>query len=232
MIKNLLYFTIITLSIACSNSVKNQMLVNGDVKELKKGTLFLQKIENGELSNLDSLTVDGSGIFEFTTSIESSQLYFLSLNKNSDNTIPFFGETGTITINTNLNKFVYGAKISGSKNQDILDKYNEMQSKFQNRNMEMIKEKFLAEKDQNQHKIDSLQASSKRLLRNKYLYTINFALTNKDSEVAPYLALTQLADANIKYLDTINKSLSDEIKNSNYGKELNSYIEKIKSSEK
>lgn len=232
MIKNLLYFTIITLSIACSNSVKNQMLVNGDVKELKKGTLFLQKIENGELSNLDSLTVDGSGIFEFTTSIESSQLYFLSLNKNSDNTIPFFGETGTITINTNLNKFVYGAKISGSKNQDILDKYNEMQSKFQNRNLEMIKEKFLAEKDQNQHKIDSLQASSKRLLRNKYLYTINFALTNKDSEVAPYLALTQLADANIKYLDTINKSLSDEIKNSNYGKELNSYIEKIKSSEK
>jgi hypothetical protein len=229
MIKNLLYFTIITLSIACSNSVKNQMLVNGDVKELKKGTLFLQKIENGELSNLDSLTVDGSGIFEFTTSIESSQLYFLSLNKNSDNTIPFFGETGTITINTNLNKFVYGAKISGSKNQDILDKYNEMQSKFQNRNLEMIKEKFLAEKDQNQHKIDSLQASSKRLLRNKYLYTINFALTNKDSEVAPYLALTQLADANIKYLDTINKSLSDEIKNSNYGKELNSYIEKIKS---
>jgi hypothetical protein len=205
------------------------MLVKGEVKELKKGTLFLQKIQDGVLSNLDSLAIDGSGLFEFSTPIESSQLYFLSLEKEGDNTIPFFGEVGTITINTNLNRFVYGAKISGSKNQEILDKYNKMQSKFQNKNLEMIKEKFMAEKEKNQQKLDSLQNSSKRLIRNNYLYTINFAISNANSEVAPYLALTQLANANIKYLDTINKSLSDEIKNSNYGKELNSYIERLKS---
>jgi hypothetical protein len=40
-----------------------------------------------------------------------------------------------------------------------------------------------------------------------------------------------LADANIKLLDTINKSLSDKIKNSRYGKELNSFVERIKLSE-
>lgn len=229
MIKNFLYFTTILLFTACSSPSKNQMLVKGEVKELKKGTLFLQKIQDGVLSNLDSLVIDGSGLFEFSTSIESSQLYFLSLENEGDNTIPFFGEVGTITINTNLNRFVYGAKISGSKNQEILDKYNKMQSKFQNKNLEMIKERFMAEKEKNQQKLDSLQNSSKRLIRNNYLYTINFAISNANSEVAPYLALTQLANANIKYLDTINKSLSDEIKNSSYGKELNSYIERLKS---
>lgn len=228
MIKNILYISSIILFTACSKPAKNQMLVNGEVKELKKGTLFLQKIENGELSNLDSLIVNGTGLFEFSTPIESSQLYFLSLERQGDKTIPFFGEVGTITINTKLNNFVYGAKISGSKNQEILDKYNKMQSKFKNKNLEMIKEKFIAEKEKNQKKIDSILITSKRLVRNNYLYTINFALSNINSEVAPYLALTQLANANIKYLDTINKSLSNEIKNSSYGKELNSYIEKIK----
>lgn len=231
MLKKILFYTTILLFTACSKPAKNQMLVKGEVKEMKKGMLFLQTIDDGELSNIDSLKLDGTGVFEFATAIESSQVYFLTMDKDNKKSIPFFGEIGTITIDTNLKNFVYGAKISGSKNQEILDKYNKMQSHFKNKNLEMIKEKFLAEKEKNQQKIDSLQLTSKRLIRNNYLYTINFALTNANSEVAPYLALTELADVNIKYLDTINKSLSEEIKNSNYGKKLNTFIEKIKKAE-
>jgi hypothetical protein len=43
--------------------------------------------------------------------------------------------------------------------------------------------------------------------------------------------LTELYDANIQLLDTINKSLSEKVKNSTYGKRLNTYITEIKDKE-
>jgi len=221
----------IVLFISCTKNTKNKMLVQGEIVGLKKGTLYLQKIEEGVLSTVDSTKMNGNSLYSLESSINAAELHFLSLDKNNEMTIPFFGEIGTITINSNLDNFVRQAKISGSKNQEILDNYNKISSKFQDQNLDMIKENFEAQIAKDQEKIDELAKKSKKILRRKYLYITNFAIMNADSEVAPYLALTMLADANIKLLDTINKSLSDKIKNSRYGKELNSFVERIKLSE-
>lgn len=230
MSKHLLIFICASLlSTSCSDN--HNMLVQGEIKNLKKGVLYLEKISDGDLIGIDSITIDGNGIFQFATTIDSPQVYFLSLNKDPKKTIPFFGDEGTIDIQTSLERFVYNAKIAGSENQTILDKYNKIASKFQNRNLEMIKENFEAQKEKDEKKLEALEKESKQLLRRNYLYTTNFALNNSSSEVAPYLALTKLANANIILLDTINASLSEEIKNSTYGKALRSYLENIKSSE-
>lgn len=232
--KNLILITIVSafLLTSCNEyNSKNTMLVKGEVRGLKKGTLYLQKIENGNLSTVDSSYLEGTGLFSLNSPISPSELHFLSLDKDNEKTIPFFGEPGEISINTHLDNFVYSAKISGSKNQEILDQYNVISTRFQNQSLDMIKEKFEAQKEQNQDKIDILAKKSKQLLRREYLYTTNFALNNKDSEVAPYLALTMIANANIKLLDTINNSLTEKIKNSRYGKELSSFIQSIKAAE-
>ena len=63
------------------------------------------------------------------------------------------------------------------------------------------------------------------------MVTVNFALNNKENHVAPYLALTQLVNANVKWLDTINNSLAPNVKNSLYGKKLTQFITDIKKSE-
>jgi hypothetical protein len=208
------------------------MLVQGEIKNLKKGTLYLEKISDGQLIGVDSIEIDGHGLFEFATKMESPEVYFLSLNKDADKTIPFFGDEGTIEIHTSLERFVFNAKISGSKNQRILDEYNKIAVKFQNRNLEMIKENFEAQKENNQNKLEALKRESKQLVRRNYLYTANFAINNANSEVAPYLALTKLTNANITLLDTINASLSDKIKNSTYGKALEAYLQEIRTTEK
>jgi len=231
LILSTLFAAFLTLSCTKEHS-KNTMLVKGEVIGLKKGNLYLQKIADGVLSNVDSLHLDGTSFYTLKAAVNSSELYFLSLNKDNEKTIPFFGEPGEITINTNLDNFVFRAKISGSKNQEILDQYMLVSTRFQNQNLDMIKENFEAEKAKNQDKIDELAKKSKQLIRRKYLYTTNFALNNSNSEVAPYLALTMIANANIKLLDTINNSLTEEIKNSRYGMELNTHIEKIKAAEK
>ena len=50
-------------------------------------------------------------------------------------------------------------------------------------------------------------------------------MNNKDYEIAPYLAVSEIFDANVKYLDTIYKSLEPKVRRSKYGKVLKDYIE-------
>jgi len=56
------------------------------------------------------------------------------------------------------------------------------------------------------------------------MYAANFALTNANYEIAPYVALTDIYDINIKFLDTIQKSMSPKVAKSKYGRKLNDYL--------
>ena len=58
------------------------------------------------------------------------------------------------------------------------------------------------------------------LLKRRYLYALNFASSNGDNVIAPYIALTEVSDANIKFLDTVASKLTEEVKVSKYGKLL------------
>jgi hypothetical protein len=60
------------------------------------------------------------------------------------------------------------------------------------------------------------------------LHAANFAINNKEYEVAPYIALSEIYDINLKYLDTIQKSMSPKVAKSLYGKKLTEYIASIK----
>lgn len=75
---------------------------------------------------------------------------------------------------------------------------------------------------------DSIADVNSKLIRKKYLYTANFATTHADKEIAPYLALSEIADINIRYLDTIDTKMNPEVAKSKYGKMLKSYIKERK----
>jgi len=217
--------------VACKTEKKNLMLVQGEIKNLKKGTLYLQKMKDTIAVVVDSIALDGVNTFTLSDEVESPELYFLSLDKSPGKQISFFGEEGTITINTKLEKFRFGATINGLKNQELLDEYNEMKSKFSNKRLDLIKADFETKKFGDSVKIDSIENLINGLIKRRYYYTTNFAIIHADNEVAPYLALTELFDANIKLLDTVNNSLTPKIKASKYGKELENFIAEIKSKE-
>ena len=207
------------------------MLVQGEIKNLKKGVLYLQKIKDTLLITVDSISLDGVNKFVLKDEVDSPEIYFLSLDKSPSKQISFFGEKGTITIDTKLDNFVFGASISGLTNQQLLVEYNKMKSKFSNKRLDLIKADFEAKRAQDSLFIDSIQRQISSLLKRKYLYTVNFAINHSDNEIAPYLALTEVYDANINLLDTINNSLSPKVRQSVYGMKLNEFIEKIKNKE-
>ena len=227
--KNILILLLaLAVIVSCTTSTKGSMLVTGEVKGLKKGTLYLQKMNDSIAISVDSIVLDGVSTFTLSDEIESPEIYYLALNKDPDKKILFFGDVGTIDIQTMLDKFTYRATISGLKNQQLLEDYNSMIKDYRDRNLELIKVEFEVRKSNDSLKMDSVQKLFESLVKSRYRYTINYAITNSDAEVAPYLALTELYNANIVWLDSVNNSLSKEVKSSKYGKRLDKFISEIK----
>jgi hypothetical protein len=199
------------------------------VKGLKKGTLLLQKIEDTSLVSVDSVVVDGSSEFTFSREISSPEVYFLYLRLENgtllDDRIPFFAEAAEIELETSLKKFGNDVKIKGSVNQAKLEDYKEVVSRFTNRNLDIIEQSIKASQEGNDSLVTALQIQQNKLIASKYLATVNFALQQKDYEVAPYLMLSEVYDANIKYLDTVYSVLPPNVRESKYGKELADFIE-------
>ena len=228
--KHILFFSFITLfMISCSEDASNTMMVTGKVKGLKKGTLYLQSLPDSTLITLDSLQVDGDGSFSFKTKLESPEIFYLYLNKKDNNDIndriTFFGEPGHITINTSWNTFDTNAKIEGSKTHQKLEEYRKIMTRFNKRNLEIMQSTMNTENPLDSLQLDSIQRLGDKNIQRGYAFALNFALNNKDSYIAPYIALTEVSDANVKYLDSINNSLSTEVASSKYGKALNNFLE-------
>ena len=201
--------------------------LEGSVKGLKKGTFYLQRQGDSALVNLDSMEINGQDIFNLSTRLTEPELLYLKLfkNDNEEHYIPFFAAEGETVINTSLTNFNFDARIEGSQQQKLLNEYNKTIADFNNRNLELIKASLLAQQTNATSTIDSIADQSDNLLKRQYAYTINFALTHKESEVAPFLAVYEIPDANIKYLDTIYKALTPTIKSSLYGKALRKVID-------
>ena len=105
-IRSLHFVAILSLFVVvgCEGNSKpmgNTMLVNGTVEGLRKGTLYLQKIKDSLIINVDSIVVNGSPDFKFKTEIESPEVYYLYLKKEDGDSlndrILFFAEKGENT---------------------------------------------------------------------------------------------------------------------------------------
>jgi hypothetical protein len=226
-------FIAITLLFACSEKKsENNLHLTGNIKGLKKGTLYVQKVSDNKLIALDTIAVDGSASFETDIELQSPQMLYLFLDRgvsNSlDNNLLFFAEPGNINIETNLENYIADAKVTGSVNQDLYYDFKKIDNRFQDEELDLIEIKFKALKNNNALEAAKITAKQESNIKRKYLYATNFAMNNKDHEVAPYIALTEIYDINIKYLDTIQKAMSPKVAKSLYGKKLTEYIASIK----
>lgn len=228
------FISILILSIivlACSKE-KGNMIVKGQIKGLKKGILYLQKMKDTTIVSVDSVTVFGENTFTLTDNVKSPVIYYLTFSGNSkEKKLMFFGEKGEITINDNIEEFGWKPQIIGSKNQEVMNKFNKINQKFKLERLDFIAKDIEARAKKDTAEITRLEKEYKKMIRRKFLFTTNFAINNNDTEAAPYIALSELFDANIFLLDTINNSLTKKIKNSFYGKQLNKFVINVKTSE-
>ena len=213
-----------TLLIMGCNSSKDNMSVFGNVDGLMKGTLFLQAQKDSIVVNLDSIYLKGDGNFKLSTYINEPDVFYLYLDKQDGDSlndiITFFGNEGDIQINTRLSTFDSSFEISGSENSDLLNEYNSIIRKYNMQNLDLLEIFYNAQIKNNQTRIDSVNFELENLIRKKYLYTLNFSITNSANEISPYIAVSQIPDANVDLLRKVYDTLPEKIKDSKYGKIL------------
>ena len=200
------------------------MIVSGNIDGLKKGTIYLQKQQDSIIVSIDSILVEGNSNFKLETEINEPDIYYLFLDKNDGDSlndiITFFGNNGEINIKTSLKNFDSSYEISGSKNTELLQEYFSIIRKFNLQNLDLLEIFYKSQIENNQAKIDSVNTQIENLIKRKYLYTLNFATNNSEFEISPYLAVSQIADANQEFLLKLYDTLPEKIKNSKYGKIL------------
>ena len=228
--KKLLFALISILLLASCEDKKSDknFTLTGNIKGLKKGMLYIQRIVDTTLVPLDTIKINGDSHFTSEFDLKSPEMLYLFLDRgvsNSlDNNISFFAEPGAMDLETSLDFFTADVKITGSKNQELYDQYRKVISRYNDRDLDLVQLKYKAYKEKNTPEVAKIQAKQDALLKQKYLYTTNFAVNNGEHEVAPYIALADIYDINLKYLDTIQKRMSPKVAKSLYGKKLNTYI--------
>ena len=195
------------------------MTVKVKVENFKKGNIYLQKISDSALINIDSIFVKKNESIILKYNIDSPELFYLNLDvSNIDNRIEFFGEKGEINIDTSLEKFNSDFKISGSSIDSLYRDYLSVIKKFNNQKLDLIQLSFNLTKTELDDSLIKVQNQIKSLDKRQYLYNLNYTVSNGNSFISPLVAINEFSESGKIVLDTIKNSMSKQVLESKYGK--------------
>jgi len=195
------------------------MTVKVNVENFKKGNVYLQKISDSALINIDSIFIKKNESIILKYNIDSPELFYLNLDvSNIDNRIEFFGEKGEINIDTSLEKFNSDFKISGSSIDSLYRDYLSVIKKFNNQKLDLIQLSFNLTKTELDDSLIKVQNQIKSLDKRQYLYNLNYTVSNGNSFISPLVAINEFSESGKIVLDTIKNSMSKQVLESKYGK--------------
>ena len=216
--KKLLLISFLFILTNCENN-ENNMTVKVKVENFKKGNIYLQKISDSALINVDSIFVKKNESIILKYNIDSPELFYLNLDVSDiDNRIEFFGEKGEINIDTSLEKFNSDFKISGSSIDSLYRNYLSVIKKFNNRKLDLIQLSFNLTKTELDDSLIKVQNQIKSLDKRQYLYNLNYTVSNGNSFISPLVAINEFSESGKIVLDTIKNSMSKQVLESKYGK--------------
>jgi len=217
-LKKLLIISFLFILTNCENN-ENNMTVKVKVENFKKGNIYLQKISDSALINVDSIFVKKNESIILKYNIDSPELFYLNLDVSDiDNRIEFFGEKGEINIDTSLEKFNSDFKISGSSIDSLYRDYLSVIKKFNNQKLDLIQLSFNLTKTELDDSLIKVQNQIKSLDKRQYLYNLNYTVSNGNSFISPLVAINEFSESGKIVLDTIKNSMSKQVLESKYGK--------------
>ena len=201
------------------------MVLNLQVEGFKKGKIYLQKINDSVLVNVDSIYVKDDSYLQFKQKINSPEIFYIALNiSKNDNRIEFFAENSDINIKSNLKKFNSDYTVTGSFNDSIYRDYQNIIKKFNYEKLDLIEKSINLTKMQKFDSVNLIENEIQNINKRKLLYSLNYAVNNGNSSVAPYIAINNFKNNDQLILDTIFMSLDKNVKESKYGEMLSKLI--------
>ena len=78
--KNILFIAFVICLVSCNNN-ENNFVLNGNIKGLKKGTVYLLKANDSTFTTLDSIEIKGNPEFTLSTNLDEPEVLFVKLDK-------------------------------------------------------------------------------------------------------------------------------------------------------
>ncbi len=223
---NLRILLLIAVLFGCQSN-KNKLDLNFKVKGLKKGKITLKKLNDSSYSKIDSFTVKGNEIINFTYGLKEPEMLFLDLDftdGSETKSLSFFAENNKMDVITSLDNYGYNVLVKGSRNDSLLRDYISINKKFNDEKLDLFERSFANSKTNNTDSLKIIENSIININTRQFLHNANYAVRNANYEIAPYIAVTDLFESK-KILDTVYKSLKGDIKNSKYALQLKSLID-------
>ncbi|WP_298951609.1 DUF4369 domain-containing protein [uncultured Nonlabens sp.] len=223
----------IIFTASCNDSNSSNFSVSGTVDGIKVGKIFLQRLQDSTLVNVDSVVFDGESEFKLKASLSQPEIMYLHLDVKDgtefNDRLMFFAEDTTMTMNSTWNNFVNDAVFTGSKNQKLYDTYLKNSKRLNAVYTDLVKKSMsLTDQTRTKEVTDSIYTAYEKYLRRKVLHAINYAQLYNDKEVAPYLLVSEASEANPILLDSVYRSMPKKIQTTVYGKQLSELINNAK----
>ena len=216
---------------SCNNNTVDGYAISGEVKGVEDGTkVFLKKQVGMDYQSLDSTEVK-AGKFELKGLVDEVGLSALTFGSDDVN-IPLVLENGKINVKFNAEN-IEESKVSGTKNNDSFNSFNENVSKlrkdiqeFQQNANSLFEE---ARSTNNSKVMDSLLAINDEKMESLTNYNKTFIKENNDSFIATLLLsqMTQGGALQPEEAQELFSKFTEEAKKYQPSKELSEFLGKI-----
>ena len=213
-------FTIIIFAIICSClSDKDEINISGEIKGLNNSFIYLIQPDSNTL--LDSSKVVNEK-FDLTAYInEPLELVLKIQSKDSENIFSFISEpSAKIIFTSSKEKFEFNGKIENSDLNYEFEKLNGHINRYNDIDLQMLEQQIQASIEKNNKKYDSLNEERLKVDQKKILFIVNYCLNNNTNILSPYLAYKYKNNINLGFLENIYQNLSEEMRETYYGRKL------------
>jgi len=208
-----------------TNFSDDNYFIKGNITALSNKTkVVLKKQENGTTVSIDS-TFSENGKFEFIGAIKAPAMYGVFIDSIRGGIYPLV-ERGTITINAHKDS-IYNALISGTKLNNELNVFKEGSKKIVDKINDLFPEFQKARAENDVEKIDKINAEMKAINDENTAYSLDYTKSNPDSYISAMIlqSLLRMPDMNSDKARTIFNNFSEDVKKSDFSKNIKNFIE-------
>jgi peroxiredoxin len=217
-----LLFTAVMILFSCSGKKAGEFRVKGTVKNVETGLIYLQKIDDGVWTKIDSAKILKGG-FTFTGSQNIPEVRYLVL-KGGHSSVPFFIGNYDIDMKLDMDS-VEQSVITGSPEQDVYKRYTDRSADL-NKKMDKIYADWKKAKDaKDSVAMKSLDSQSESMEAQQKQLIVDFSKENHGSVVAPYLVIKNAWQFDLKELKGMVASMDTALNSSIYLQTLKKRID-------
>jgi len=229
--KQIFISSLIVLSLfSCKQEPKiDGYVINGTAKDIYNGIrVYLQSSnEQGRPVDIDTAIVMDEK-FRFEGKLENPEMLYIKVNNVTGN-MPIILENAVVSVDINSQNILQ-SEVTGSKSHDdylaFIEGRNEIQMDVQSLSVKLDEAKFLKDQPNIEHYTEEL---NKALDKNAN-FAADFVKSHPESYVSLFIvdAQTNLRDVDLELYQNAFNSLSNELKSSEYGKNVQTKMDQVR----